>query len=820
MTPPDGSLHALLVHEQALRGLARGLLADVHAAEDLAQDTWVAALSSGAAPETPRAWLASVARNLAAKLRRGEERRTRRERDSARNEREPSAEEILGREAARARVVAAVLALEEPYRATVLLRHFEDQPPRAIARRHGVPVETVRTRLKRAHELLRARLERELGSERGALGLLLLPLARGPSGLRALPPVLALTAMSTTLKLALAAAAACVLVLLAARRSGSPGLAGEPFEPVRATAELRAAPAEPAPLAAPPAQRSEASPPAPAASPAASVSAALGSLRVTITWSDGTPAEGVHALVEPAWSSGGPSFRARPAMTDRDGTFVLSELPLGPAHVQLDRSHGGSATIEAGEETTLAFRLERGFDVAGVIVDPRGSPVGGAEVWLSYRHTLDEGLVVARTGADGRFRLRDCTGGTIHARAPRFAPSLVQGLRANPDSALELELVLMGPGGELTGRVLDAEGVPVASAYVLVEPLGFRRLVTAVPLGGTREVSGTSAPSQDARTDAAGGFTVAGLEPGLRKVAVQASGHAPWRGEAEVFEHGTSTLEVRLQPGTTVVGRVVDAQGAAVRAEVSTALVLGPLQPFWNATSTDSEGRFRLADLAPGELELFAEARQGRARATLHGAPGQTLAWNPVLARGGVIRGQLVDEHGVGVAEHIVHVEDAPPHADEPCDQTWGGRTDAEGHFAIEGPGAHAHRVEAHALGAMLFPLAVAEGVHPDREPLRLQIEPERRPSVFLAGLVVDASGAPVANAEVRARTPGSRRVGRVLSDAEGGFELGPFPPGEWSLEVRVPSGAFELPPTTLGPRTLAAGETWDCGELRLPGPN
>ncbi|HEX6883387.1 MAG TPA: sigma factor [Planctomycetota bacterium] len=89
MTPPDGPLHALLMHDQALRGLARGLLADAHAAEDLAQDTWLAALSRGADPETPRAWLASVARNLAAKLRRGEERRVRRERDSARNEREP-----------------------------------------------------------------------------------------------------------------------------------------------------------------------------------------------------------------------------------------------------------------------------------------------------------------------------------------------------------------------------------------------------------------------------------------------------------------------------------------------------------------------------------------------------------------------------------------------------------------------------------------------------------------------------------------------------------------------------------------------------------
>jgi hypothetical protein len=40
-------------------------------------------------------------------------------------------------------VVGTVLALEEPYRAVVLLRF--DLKPGAIARRLGVPVETVRT---------------------------------------------------------------------------------------------------------------------------------------------------------------------------------------------------------------------------------------------------------------------------------------------------------------------------------------------------------------------------------------------------------------------------------------------------------------------------------------------------------------------------------------------------------------------------------------------------------------------------------------------------------------------------------------------------
>ncbi len=48
-----------------------------------------------------------------------------------------------------------MLALPEPYRSTILMRWFDDVPPARIAELRGEPVETVRTRLKRGHALLR-----------------------------------------------------------------------------------------------------------------------------------------------------------------------------------------------------------------------------------------------------------------------------------------------------------------------------------------------------------------------------------------------------------------------------------------------------------------------------------------------------------------------------------------------------------------------------------------------------------------------------------------------------------------------------------------
>lgn len=94
----------------------------------------------------------------------------------------PSAADSVARLELAQRLVAAVKALDEPYRTVVLLRWFDGLKPAAIARRTGAPVETVRTRLKRALEQLRWRLDEHHGGERATWGLLLLPTALQSTG--------------------------------------------------------------------------------------------------------------------------------------------------------------------------------------------------------------------------------------------------------------------------------------------------------------------------------------------------------------------------------------------------------------------------------------------------------------------------------------------------------------------------------------------------------------------------------------------------------------------------------------------------------------
>lgn len=169
-------------HALFLRRLARRLVRDAPLAEDVAQETWRAALARPPSRVGSwRGWLAVAARNVARQFARGERRRGEHERRAAAREALPSAADVAARIEAERRLLDAVAELDEGDRALIVLRHFDGLAPRAIAKRMGAPVETVKTRLKRALERLRARLVARGGdSQRLHAGLLLI--AKGVTG--------------------------------------------------------------------------------------------------------------------------------------------------------------------------------------------------------------------------------------------------------------------------------------------------------------------------------------------------------------------------------------------------------------------------------------------------------------------------------------------------------------------------------------------------------------------------------------------------------------------------------------------------------------
>ncbi len=491
MTPPDPAraipLEDLLANAGWVRGLAARLVGDSSAAEDVAQDTLLAALGERRRPGhggSLREWLGAVARNLARERRRKDARRVERETRAARAEAaEPSAADVVARAATHRTLVEAVMELDEPYRTAVLLRYFENLPPREVAKRTAVPVETVRTRLKRALEHLRARMDRSHGGDRRTWLAALVPLAdgRGWLGASALP-IVAMNAKLVTL---------CSCVALAgvaawfAFRPATSASSGPPGSPVSAAAPgLRALgdslePESPAEVVDPADTRRAATPIAGAAELSApAVSGAV--LRGRLLDDHGSALAGILVTLR---STGAEEYAIARAQSGSDGSF---EMDSG--------GKSGDLFVDSEDWVTLMSATWRGrapqhppvvvaapvLRLTGRVVDAGGSPLAGARVELRMPEglragidaVLDDSRVSAWTGEtdeDGEFALKNCpsvAGAKLHVALDGLLPHSEE---LPPLAALDLVVTLSAPGEAgawLRGRVVDADGKPVRAAQV------------------------------------------------------------------------------------------------------------------------------------------------------------------------------------------------------------------------------------------------------------------------------------------------------------------------------------------------------------------
>lgn len=178
-----------------LRGLAASLVGDPGQADDLVQETWLAALrrppQSGA---SPRPWLERVLRNLARN--RGRAERTRRDHERHAGEPGPPAgPDAIAAEVEAQRLLAeAVGRLGEPGRTIVVLRYFRGLDSAAIGRELALPAGTVRWKLQGALEELRRELDRRCEGGRRAWSVLLGRLAATGAPAATIGPWVALAA--------------------------------------------------------------------------------------------------------------------------------------------------------------------------------------------------------------------------------------------------------------------------------------------------------------------------------------------------------------------------------------------------------------------------------------------------------------------------------------------------------------------------------------------------------------------------------------------------------------------------------------------------
>jgi RNA polymerase sigma factor (sigma-70 family) len=178
------NIERLLENSTWVQSLAASLVSDPHEADDLVQDTWVAALRRPPRQRgSHRSWLRRVLRNFAYISFRSRSRRLERERLVASPEAISSPQEAIETAELARRLVEKVLELDEPSRMVVILRYFDGLTGPEIATRLGIQPGAVRMRLKRALDQLRRALGDDSGACEAWRGLLLVPLvaAHGPA---------------------------------------------------------------------------------------------------------------------------------------------------------------------------------------------------------------------------------------------------------------------------------------------------------------------------------------------------------------------------------------------------------------------------------------------------------------------------------------------------------------------------------------------------------------------------------------------------------------------------------------------------------------
>jgi RNA polymerase sigma-70 factor (ECF subfamily) len=595
----------LLAHAAWIGSLARSLVRDHATADDLVQQTWMAALSSPPSGDKPlRPWLARVLQNFALQRTRGEKRREHRESAIARPEsdgRLPGAGELAMRAQEHRDLVQSVLDLDEPYRSTILLHYFEGLSLSDIARERKLSASSVRTHHKRGLERLRAELDRRHGGDRESWAVLLAPIAKG--SIAAKPIVKAGVA-----------AAAIVLCAWTIQRVVSSARSA-PDAPSAITARLESDhAAQPAPpldeVAAP-------------SSPAAEDARA--------------------ALPQPGTSAAD----ASPRRERFHGILVDSQTNDPVPDCSFELTHGGridslhsdmlgrfasDAVIEDGDLVVRAVDENVAGSIGfGAKTDYR-SPSAGIDGDVRLAVLVGPSWRLHFVGAHD-VDPETCEAALVHGRSLRFSasanvrtgdppwvrfpswnnsvvPPCMLEIRTRDQlwaGSVEVEAtpgahgivdVRMLARGKLTGVIRDPQGEPVAQAHVRINVRGFGRMDDAI---GWDDSGGN------------GRYAMGGLEPGMYALRVQADGFGELERSVEILGGREVALDVTL--GQTVamgpVRGVVRSQSGRFGGTRLSATLIPSDGSRWRSTRVDIEsrgaddvGRFSFDAVPPGEYTL------------------------------------------------------------------------------------------------------------------------------------------------------------------------------------------------------------------------
>ncbi len=604
-----------------LRALARSLVHGDADADDLIQETAIAAMTNPPDTSKPvKPWLATVLRNRWRMDRRSRDRRIARE-QAISVEAGESAPDAIDRARALERLSTALVALDEPFRTVIIRRYMDNESCAQIARSLGVPAGTVRWRLKTGLDRLRAALDESTPRWR-----VLLPLG---AAVKAKTVSISLVVL---LLLLVAGGVALFYKRKPAPTSTTPVAQSTPKPSIKVErVDEAGVPIAPLPPGAPGSRA--------AVEEVAAAEGGVISGRV-INWSTGDGVANAEltftgprgALTVRSDANG--SFELAP---EAPGVFSLTTivaqgfLPYAP---ELEHSPVRVALAPKQAVRGVTMFLFPAVDYFGTVLDASGAPVAGARVKLADPPAGEQALekIVNEWTSDkqGKFVFHAPDGAVFEAsKGAMRGWAMLDG-----DVALTHQMTIKigdAPPRDATikGKTVDESGAPIPDV-----------LITAVP----QDKPGADVPPRAvafATSGPDGRFTVEGVDKKPYVLIAEEEGRAPLQKPDVVG--GTQDVTLTLDAGLPISGTVVDSSDKPVASY--TLLVTkreGLLRQLVTTRSViDPRGRFTV-NVAKGDYELLASA-SGWAPSAPEKASAGTTDVKIKVASGASLVGTVVD---------------------------------------------------------------------------------------------------------------------------------------------------------------------------------
>lgn len=508
----------------------------------------------------------------------------------------------------------------------------------------------------------------------------------------------------------------------------------------------------------------------------------------------GTPVAGAEVWPEPSspYSDDGEPLPASVHST-ADGRFRLGGLAPGRQVDLVVQAEGFPPTVLHGVEAPadgLEAMLAPPATVSGGVVDAAGRPVAGITVWAD-RSPLHEPVLWrtedahARSADDGTFELGGLAAGTLEVatfgRAGRASAVVV----LRPGEHLEgVRLIVPGAedGVEVSGRVVDPDGLPLAGVSVML-------LVRSPDARGNHSSGFGTETDGDGRFEIQANDALPPDRSGVQAVLRAARpGFVETRRALDVGSlaaRAVHEIEIVLTPGAaSVSGRVLGSDGSIVVGAVLS-LDRRPVdivypRSGYRETESDAEGRFRLEGVQPGDYALTVRHADWINRVTgdpIHVDTEPIEGLDVVLQRGAVLHGRVL---GLDESE-LAGIRVRAVNRDLPQLGSLDTYSDVAGRYRL--PGAPPGR----------WTLSARTG-RADRQVLRQVVVAEGQGEVeadlvFRAG--ADLSGELRVNGELRAgaqlQVSGEQGLVRTVTDQQGRFRFPDLPLGTHTLLVATP---------------------------------